>query len=186
MPSIVFSSRFSVTPRYDFGALCAYMIIMGDASSVALEHLSGWDHHDWSQRRTCMIVLTLVLILPAVLMRDISKLEKTSSFSVFTVVVVVAVVAGKYLTLPFVEYDGDPLSGTALTECAWRNPELPERLQATAMHLPDTYFSSSQSWTGPGLFNAFSIISFAFVSHDSAFLIFQVSPVSTNITSHID
>ena len=148
---------------------------MGDASSVALEHISGWDHHDWTQRRSCMFSLTLVLILPAVLMRDISKLEKTSAFSVLTVVVVLIVVMFKYFTLPFVEYSGDPLIGKALTECAWRNPHLPPIDQATAFHPPASYFSSSAAWSGPGLFNAFSIISFAFVSHDSAFLIFQVS-----------
>ena len=158
-----------------FRAILSYIIIMADASSMALYQVSGWPASDWNQRRTCIVVLTVVFILPAVLLRDISKLEKLSTASVITVVVVVAVVAIKYFTLPYVDWDGGPLSGDALSECSWSNGLPTGKPQATATHLPASYFSSDAAFAGPGIFNAFSIIAFSFVCHDSAFLMFQVS-----------
>jgi hypothetical protein len=154
-----FTASFVMT-IFDYGAMLSYIIIMGDAASFALDELSGWSADDWNQRRTCIIVLTTLLILPSCLQRDISALSKLSFISVCTVVIIIIIVTVKYFTLDSIDLMiragsldengldvldvASPLRGDALSTCGWTNENLNQSMyQAVATHLPREYFSSS-------------------------------------------
>ena len=74
---------------FDFGAILSYLIIMGDAGTLVVQHIfSQFKPADGGEndtvRRITIVVLAMTLILPLCLFRDVSKLEKAATFSVIT------------------------------------------------------------------------------------------------------
>ena len=131
---------------YDFGAMLAYLIILGDVSTSIVKEVGikvfGVSPSDplvtdyWTVRRFCIALISCVIILPLCLLRDVSKLERTSVFAVFTTVAVICAVFIKALVE---ERHG---SGVWLTVVG-DNPSA-----------------------------ALGILAFAFVCHDTAFLFY--------------
>ena len=132
---------------YDFGAMQAYLIILGDCSTsivkeVAIKVFAVPSNHRlltdyWYVRRVCIAVLSCTIILPLCLLRDVSKLERTSVFAVLTTTVVICAV---FLKALLEERQG---SGVWLT------------------------------WVGDNPSAALGILAFAFVCHDTAFLFYN-------------
>eukprot|EP00939_MAST-03C_sp_MAST-3C-sp1_P001359 g1359.t1 len=123
---------------FDFGAMLSYLIIMGDAGTNVVQHTFHFhDDSDETIRRITIIVLSVALILPLCLFRDISKLEKASTFSVATVTLVIGVVLYEFGKKGIAEGAG--------------------KLE----------FVAEES----GFISAFGIVAFAFVCHDSSFLL---------------
>eukprot|EP00938_MAST-03A_sp_MAST-3A-sp1_P004795 g4795.t1 len=126
---------------FDFGAILSYLIIMGDAGTLVVQHIfSQFKPVDGGEndtvRRITIVVLAMTLILPLCLFRDVSKLEKAATFSVITVIFVIGVVLYEMITI------GLPSDAGTLSFVE-----------------------------GQGFVSAFGIVSFAFVCHDSAFLL---------------
>ena len=145
---------------FDYGALLTYLIILGDASSAVAYRLFGFGE-DTEQspnpawvRQICILTCSTVLILPFCLFRDVAKLEKLSAISVFTVVIIILIVIVKFLEHSPHYY--------------W--PSEHDRSQMTVPPHPTV---GELPFFGPNIFKSFSIIAFAFVCHDSAFLIFN-------------
>lgn len=142
---------------YDFGAMLSYLIILGDTSqSVMLEvcrdvfGVSGGLLDDyWAFRRVCILSVSLLLVLPFCLMRDISRLEWISSVSVVTIVLVILVVIVATAT-------GD--------NCPDRESD------------PGSCPRADEPWltvVGENPSAAFGILAFSLVCHDTAFLFFN-------------
>ncbi|CAK9101079.1 tRNA/tmRNA (uracil-C(5))-methyltransferase (tRNA (uracil(54)-C(5))-methyltransferase) (tRNA(m5U54)-methyltransferase) (RUMT) (tmRNA (uracil(341)-C(5))-methyltransferase) [Durusdinium trenchii] len=142
---------------YDFGAMLSYLIILGDVSTSVVQEfcaqvlgVSGGLLDDrWALRRVCILSIALCLMLPLCLLRDISKLEKASTFSVVTIVLVVLVIV----------------------TAAASGDNCPQREQH-----PDSCPDLSQPWAtvvGPSPGTAFGIFAFGFVCHDTAFMFFN-------------
>jgi len=126
---------------FDFGAILSYLIIMGDAGTLVVQHIfSDLKPDDGGEndtvRRITIVVLSMTLVLPLCLFRDVSRLEKAATFSVITVVFVIGVVLYELFTLG-----------------------LPSNM------------GNLSFVEGQGFISAFGIVSFAFVCHDSAFLL---------------
>jgi solute carrier family 38 (sodium-coupled neutral amino acid transporter), member 11 len=129
---------------FAFGAMCAYIVIVGDTLSPVLNQLVP-DPSNVSplvrvllSRRFIITAATLCIMLPLSLYRDISKLAKTSAFAVFALFFIwlVMVIVG-----PF-----EPAENRGLVP--W--------------HI-----------INPGFLQAIGVISFAFVCHHNTFLIFS-------------
>jgi len=151
---------------FDYGALLTYLIILGDASSAVAYRLGGWgeDTPDspnpaWV-RQACIVGCSTTLVLPFCLYRDVSKLEKLSAVSVFTVVVIIAIVVAKFFEQGY-------------------SPDTP------GMSVPPHPSLGDLPFFGPSIFKSFSIIAFAFVCHDSAFLIFNTLKKPTSLRWNI-
>tara|TARA_S200000501_G_C20140438_1_gene447006 strand:+ start:158 stop:460 length:303 start_codon:yes stop_codon:yes gene_type:complete len=89
---------------FDFGAILSYLIIMGDAGTLVVQHIfSQFKPADGGEndtvRRITIVVLAMTLILPLCLFRDVSKLEKAATFSVITVIFVIGVVLYEMITI---------------------------------------------------------------------------------------
>lgn len=93
---------------FAFGAICAYIVIIGDNLPVVLYYfwpsLQDGSAHGillfLTHRSTIMLSTTLFIILPLSLLRDIAKLAATSTIAFLTVLYIVAVVVWEWLALP--------------------------------------------------------------------------------------
>jgi len=91
---------------FDFGAMLAFLIILGDSSEkLAL----AWTGRDGPNiRRLLIVLISAVLIFPLCMLRDISMLEKASAISVVTVVLICAIVVYKWVTsLPDIHHGNE-------------------------------------------------------------------------------
>ncbi|GBG29406.1 Amino acid transporter, putative [Hondaea fermentalgiana] len=142
---------------YDAGAMQSYLIILGHVSGDVIYEVTtdllGLQAEIWQDRalmrRVSIVVISLTLILPLCLMRDVSRLEHASAFSVVTVMLVILVVVGAA-----VAGDNCPLRHTDPSTC------------------PDT----DAPWftlIGENPSAAYGILAFAFVSHDTSFLFYN-------------
>ena len=82
---------------FDFGALLTYLIILGDSLLPVLNEFFNWNSIYY--RRISIIISSIFLILPWLLYRDISKIEKTSAISVFTVFFIIIIIFIKYFQI---------------------------------------------------------------------------------------
>lgn len=64
---------------YAYGAMIAYMVIIGDTVPVALDYFIG---EDSPSKTVIMILAAVFVILPLCLMRDMSTLASTSALSI--------------------------------------------------------------------------------------------------------
>mmetsp|Transcript_2688 Transcript_2688/g.3848 ORF Transcript_2688/g.3848 Transcript_2688/m.3848 type:complete len:512 (+) Transcript_2688:367-1902(+) len=144
---------------YDFGAMVSYLIILGDVCSSVFYEIAtdffGMSEHahclndHWCLRRFCIIIPSVFLVLPLCLLRDISRLEKASTFAVVTIIGVIIVVV---------------ISAAIGDNCPNRDID--------PSSCPDT----SASWltvVGDNPSAAFGILAFGFVCHDTAFMFFN-------------
>ena len=85
---------------FDFGATLSYLIILGDS---AAQIIALWGYESRSDRQIVVGITSVLVILPTILPRDISKIEKVSAFSIFSVVLIMLIVIyewyGHYYTL---------------------------------------------------------------------------------------
>jgi len=86
---------------YDYGAMLSYLIILGDVCTMVARQISiewlgvadeGCFRDEWCLRRICILVPSIFIILPLCFLRDISRLEKVSSLSVYVTVFIIVVV----------------------------------------------------------------------------------------------
>lgn len=75
---------------FAFGAMCAYMVIIGDTMTSVLQYAS--DSEDPPERWPVILVSGVVLILPLCLLREMASLSKTSLLSVLSDVVLILIV----------------------------------------------------------------------------------------------
>ena len=90
----------------DFGTCINYLIILGDASFKVMQI---WGYDSMWDRQIIIIIVSMVVIFPPCLWRDISFYEKFSGVKMIGVVCVVAVVIYQYIMYRFVmshENDG--------------------------------------------------------------------------------
>ena len=136
---------------FDFGATITYIIILGDSGEKLL-NIFGYD--DDIYRTLFILILSIVIILPLSLPKDISKLEKFSALSVFTVIIM-------GISIFIIWFD-------------WR--VLYKKSDKYDSFWPDniTYFDIY------GIPTALGIIAFSFVCHDNSFLIYKTLKNPTN------
>jgi len=131
---------------FDFGATLSYLIILGDAAS---QIIAIWGYDSLSDRQLVITVVSVFVILPTVLPRDISKIEKVSTLSVLSVVLIMAVVIYEWIAYRFLMLQ-------------WN--------EGYRTHLPENMNWGVQP---QGIPMAIGIIAFAFVCHDSSFLLYN-------------
>eukprot|EP01083_Nonionella_stella_P198002 727422_1 len=131
---------------FDFGAILSYLIILGDAGS---DIISIWGYDSRLDRRLLVAVISTFIILPTVLPRDISKIEKISALSVFSAILIMLIVIYEWIAYRFL---------------------MLERDEGYTSHLPkDINWGVDMQ----GFPMALGIIAFAFVCHDCAFLCYN-------------
>jgi len=128
---------------FAFGAMLAYLIILGDTVPKVLEHATGSSglHTD---RHFIIICSAVFLILPLCLLRDMARLQFSSSLSVAAVVVIVMVVV---IHAPASADD--------------------QGISAATSEDPYAFVRWGSVFAGIGA------MSFAFVCHHSSFVVFQ-------------
>eukprot|EP01083_Nonionella_stella_P181711 651843_1 len=131
---------------FDFGATLSYLIILGDASS---QIMSIWGYDSRFDRQLVVLIISLLIILPTILPRDLSAIEKVSTFSVFSVLLIMVIVIYEWIAYRFLMLQSDEGFNT---------------------HVPnDIKWGVDLS----GFPMAIGIIAFAFVCHDSSFLLYN-------------
>eukprot|EP01084_Bolivina_argentea_P011185 20903_1 len=90
---------------FDFGASLSYLIILGDAAS---QIIAIWGYNTLFHRQMAILCLSICLIFPTVLPRDISKIEKISAVSVLSVVLIMLMVVYEWIAHTFVMSHGTP------------------------------------------------------------------------------
>mmetsp|Transcript_12965 Transcript_12965/g.25141 ORF Transcript_12965/g.25141 Transcript_12965/m.25141 type:complete len:556 (-) Transcript_12965:439-2106(-) len=142
---------------YDAGAMQTYLIILGHVSGDVVYEVStdllGLTSDVWQDRallrQVSILCIAVTLILPLCLMRDVSRLEHASTFSVLAVILVIFVVVAASAA-----GDNCPLRETDPSTC------------------PDTD-APWLTWVGENPSAAYGILAFAFVSHDTSFLFYN-------------
>lgn len=129
---------------FAYGAMCAYLIGIGDTMSIVVSHWAGVDLHlhPWL-KRIVLVVISIGAVLPLAMLKDMAKLSKTSFISLMSVVFIVCVVISRAITGP-----GDA--------------KVPTTEEDRALHFIDVNF-----------FPAIGIISFAFVCHHACFIVYN-------------
>lgn len=129
---------------FAYGAMCAYLIGIGDTMSIVASNMGGMDlkAHPWIKR----VVLTSIAtgaVLPLSCLKDMAKLSKTSLLSLCSVILITFIVVVRWLGGP-----GDA--------------PVPVKDEDKMLHVIDTNF-----------FPAIGVIAFAFVCHHACFLVYN-------------
>jgi sodium-coupled neutral amino acid transporter 11 len=143
---------------FTYGAMLAYLVIIGDTIPVLLQE---WTGLSLLSNRTTMIVLCAVFIcLPVSAPREIGKLANTSAVSVGAVVFIIIIIISR----------------------APQNAEQEE----VSMRLRDANEGGSFAFAHRNMFRAFGAITFAFLSQHSTFLVWNSlrEPKSWNRVTH--
>ncbi|GBG27033.1 Amino acid transporter, putative [Hondaea fermentalgiana] len=92
---------------FAFGAMCAYLVIVGDTIPVVLDHLFGVQ----SDRRLVVFLFALVIILPLSLLRDMAALSWSSSLSITAdgIIVLLVIARAAYGVSEWPEADRGPI-----------------------------------------------------------------------------
>ena len=89
----------------DFGTCLNYLIILGDASFKVIQL---WGYDDTIDRQLVIIIVSMVVIFPPCLWRDISLYEKLSGIKLIGVGAVIAVVVYQWIQYRVrMEYEND-------------------------------------------------------------------------------
>ena len=78
----------------DFGTCLNYLIILGDASFKVIQI---WGYNSLLDRQLIIIMISMIIIFPPCLWRDISLYEKFSGIKIIGVILVVSVVIYQYI-----------------------------------------------------------------------------------------
>jgi len=129
---------------FAFGAMCAYLIGVGDTMSIVVSHWSGIDlaTNAWL-KRVVLVSVAVGAVLPLALVKNMSKLSKTSFASICLVIFIICVVVSR-----------------------WAGG-------AGDAHLPTTDAERALAFIAPDFFPAIGIISFAFVCHHACFIVYN-------------
>eukprot|EP01084_Bolivina_argentea_P185081 319186_1 len=131
---------------FDFGATLSYLIILGDS---AQEIIRIWGYNSNTDRQFVILIVSLLIILPTILPRDLSKIEKVSTFSVFSVLLIMLIVIWEWIAYRVLMLEKDN---------GYKN------------HIPPNMKLGVEL---EGFPMAIGIIAFAFVCHDSSFLLYN-------------
>eukprot|EP01083_Nonionella_stella_P049421 131703_1 len=78
---------------FAFGAMVAYLVIIGDTVPMVFSHVFS-ESHPLASRRVCIVLFGILLIFPLCLLKSMANLAWSSSLSVLSVaVIVVAIVS---------------------------------------------------------------------------------------------
>lgn len=129
---------------FAYGAMCAYLIGIGDTMSIVASTIGGADlkAHPWIKR----VVLTTIAtgaVLPLACLKDMAKLSKSSFLSLVSVIFITLIVVIRWGTGP----------GEA---------RVPVTDDERMLHFVDANF-----------FPAIGVISFAFVIHHACFIVYN-------------
>eukprot|EP00616_Rhizochromulina_sp_CCMP1243_P006347 CAMPEP_0118961916 /NCGR_PEP_ID=MMETSP1173-20130426/439_1 /TAXON_ID=1034831 /ORGANISM="Rhizochromulina marina cf, Strain CCMP1243" /LENGTH=472 /DNA_ID=CAMNT_0006910117 /DNA_START=22 /DNA_END=1440 /DNA_ORIENTATION=- len=95
---------------FAFGAMCAYLIILGDTLTAVYDFAIGTEPDRWP----VILVIAVAVILPICLLRDMSSLSQTSLLSITAdlVLILVIVASAAPVARRQDEYDPDKVVGT--------------------------------------------------------------------------
>ena len=88
---------------YAFGSLVAYLVIIKDTFASALEHLAYGDHDDSrliGNKDVMAVILSVVILLPLSLLRDMTPLSSLSLVSVLAMLGVMGIVMYLFIANP--------------------------------------------------------------------------------------
>jgi sodium-coupled neutral amino acid transporter 11 len=151
---VVSVSRF----MFSGGSMVSYLIILGDTLSAVFDAAGCTIRDKMTTRRVVIGTSAVLLMLPLVLLRDITHLSKTSVLSVSTVFAMELVVIAQAATRQHLLFEQSCSGVDHLCEESYPPGEGP------AYEIVPFGFRH--------FFSAFGIFAFAFTCHDSSFIIF--------------
>jgi len=135
---------------FAFGALCAYLVIVGDTVTKVMEQWGGAGTL-LANREFVIISSAVCVMLPLSLLRDMSALSKTSAVSIAADVLIILIILYKSIA------GFEPMVEEVDAACA-----------DVAHHEPEAKWAFSHS----AFMEAFGAMSFAYVCHHSSFLVY--------------
>mmetsp|Transcript_22804 Transcript_22804/g.44822 ORF Transcript_22804/g.44822 Transcript_22804/m.44822 type:complete len:519 (-) Transcript_22804:269-1825(-) len=92
---------------FAFGAMCAYLVIVGDTIPVVLDHLFDVQ----TDRRLVVFLFSLLIILPLSMLRDMATLSWSSSLSITAdgVIILLVIVRAAYASATWPEAERGPI-----------------------------------------------------------------------------
>lgn len=135
---------------FAFGALCAYLVIIGETIPMVFEQWGG-EGTILVNREFIIIISAVFVMLPLSLLRDMSALSKTSAVSISADMLIILIVVCK------------AIAGAESAE---------EEVDAACMGHPRAHVEAKWSFSHVQFMQAFGAMSFAYVCHHSTFLVY--------------
>eukprot|EP01084_Bolivina_argentea_P110153 196756_1 len=131
----------------DLGACISFLIILGDC---VFQLIQIWGYHSLIHRQLSIVIISIIIIFPPCLFRDISFYEKFSIIKMFSIGLVIIVVIYEWISYRFLMQHGNQFAHKFL-------PEMDDI----------TWFNIN------GMTTAIGIIAYCFVCHDTAFIYYN-------------